>query len=605
VQPGTRRGQATAHPEVGRCDSSTAKRSGTQLRTATGAPGRAPRGSPLRTSGRAWGRPRSLRPELPHGRGGCGPGSGATAGARAGRPERGSSRPSPAGARRSALAAWVGLAASCSAALSACRRCPRHRPPRRRRTVASPTATPPEGRRVPRVPRTGRCLVPGGDGAVLPPRRRLPRHLRDGRRRVHGEALGVKVSIEGYVWEPAGEGLVQDCPSGRYGYGERARGYGCALRLASRRGADARPRDRRALGVEAAADAASPGGCGAASPSRSRSVSKRPTATACGGRRPCSSRACGRADYAVEKRWRWWIKNTNWGYTVLYWRHLASLRRGPRRVTRLAPMSIHLATGRVPDAECRGHGGRERRMDAEAPEEAPPSRRCARPRSRRLPPRHRPPRSARSPPAVRPEGTARQPGGRDRIRPRRTGRCAPVLALSGTGPRRAGPRSTTIPRPSSPSRPPRRGSRPVAAPPHPRPGSGSAHGVGLTRLHRPPRGRHAPCRHPSGHAGNGRAGAVGGRLPPWSSFPCAPRRLPRARRGAAAPPARRSIRGSTGFTRAQSGEPGRLLPWVDELVAAGRAHAAPRPARYCRRRRFELGRRGARPPRPGAARRPS
>ncbi len=169
--------------------------------------------------------------------------------------------------------------------------------------------------------------------------------------------LGVKVSIEGYQWEPAGEGVVQDCPSGR---------FGCTVDL--RLGPDARfewevdaEKTRglevgRALGVEAAADAATTGTCARGA---TLSLTQRIEAAYCHRMRWAAAfllaRLRAKADYAVEKRWRWWIKNANWGNEVLYsgdtWRPCEDAHV---EMTRLAPVSIHLATsdGVCPDAEC-------------------------------------------------------------------------------------------------------------------------------------------------------------------------------------------------------------------------------------------------------------
>ncbi len=169
--------------------------------------------------------------------------------------------------------------------------------------------------------------------------------------------LGVKVSVEAYLWEPAGEGLVQDCPSGRFAY-----------ELNVRLGPDARfdwqvdaekshgLEVGTALDVEAAADAATTGACGRGT---TLSLTQRLEASHCHRMRWAAAfllaRLRAKADYAVERRWRWWIKNANWGDEVLYagdtWRPCDAAHV---ELTRLAPVSIHLARkdGACPDAEC-------------------------------------------------------------------------------------------------------------------------------------------------------------------------------------------------------------------------------------------------------------
>ena len=288
------------------------------------------------------------------------PGSGATAGGEgAGRPERGSSRAipcwRPAGPR---WRPWVGLAALVLGGAIGL-------PP----LPPTPSASAEEDRREPHRHPNGKVVAcrecPEPDdawyrwemGPFFRPGGAYPDTYETDGGECMAKPLGVKVSIEGYVWEPAGEGLVQDCPSGRYGYelnvrvGTDAR-FDWQVDEAQTRGLET----GRALGVEAAADAASPGGCGRGV---TLSLTQRLEAAHCHRMRWAAAvllaRLRAKADYAVEKRWRWWIKNTNWGYTVLYsgdtWRPCDAAHV---ELTRLAPMSIHLATrdGACPDAEC-------------------------------------------------------------------------------------------------------------------------------------------------------------------------------------------------------------------------------------------------------------
>lgn len=169
--------------------------------------------------------------------------------------------------------------------------------------------------------------------------------------------LGLKVSIEGYQWEPAGEGVVQHCPSGRFATTVQLRldpdaRFDWEVDAEKTRGLEV----GRAFGVEAAADAATTGACARGT---ALTLEQRIEAAYCHRMRWAAAfllaRLRAKADYAVEKRWRWWIKNANWGNEVLHsgdtWRPCEDAHV---EMTRLAPVSIHLATtdGACPDVEC-------------------------------------------------------------------------------------------------------------------------------------------------------------------------------------------------------------------------------------------------------------